>query len=185
MRGHGRFYDPSVAAGFASLTSEQLILDWCEEICDTDFGRDLPHMIATSWVMQSPVEAMNFIVSMPNAVEVRTGARAAYRRFIKADSDGALAWMETTTEEQRNGKVLQGSLAMYVNTISAQGKHMLALEWLDYILDDEERELGLVMIVRRWLRTNESDAEAWIAQSSMSEESKLEAHRKKLAPVKR
>jgi hypothetical protein len=157
------------------LIDSKLITDWCAEICDTKLGADMPHMIAASWVTQSPEEAMDFISSMPTANSVRTGTRAAFRRFVIADSDRALAWLETTTEEQRKGEVLQGPVAMYVIKRSVAGQNLLALEWLEYISDEEEREKGAIMIARRWLENDESVAEAWMAESSMSEEAKIKA----------
>jgi len=172
---HYRASVNSRVAAEVVLIDSKLITDWCAEICDTKLGEEMPHMIAASWVMQSPEEAMDFISSMPNAISVRTGTRAAFRRFVIADPDRALAWLETTTEEQRKGEVLQGPVAAYVNRSSLAGQNLLALEWLEYVSHEEEREKGAIMIVRRWLENDESAAEAWMAESSMSEEAKTKA----------
>lgn len=174
-----RYYKASVYSRVAAavvLIDSKRVLDWCAEICDSELGKEMPHMIAAAWVAQSGEEAMDFIASQPNAVGVRTGARAAYRRFLKADPDRAFAWIETLTEEQRRGPVMQGPIGMYVNRRSALGYPLQAIEWLDYLQEETDRESGTITIMRRWLRTDESAAEAWMAQSSMSEEAKLDAH---------
>ncbi len=119
---------------------------------------------------------MDFVTSLSNAVAVRTGSRAAYRRFLITEPDRASAWMEKTTEEQRRGPVMQGPVGMYMNKLSGQGQPLLAIEWLEYIQDEDERNARLIPVMRRWLKQDEAAAEAWMAQSSMSEDAKLMAH---------
>ncbi len=164
------------------MIEPQLILDWCVEACRTPNGKDMTHFIAAAWVEESPVEAMDFIVSQPNEIGVRTGVRAAYRKFIRDDEDGALTWMESSTEEQRHLKVFEGAIGMYVNRVSAAGNPLLALEWLEYIEDEKSKAMGLKRILRRWLRMHEDVAEEWMAQSSMTEETKEETRQASLPP---
>ena len=167
---------PRVAAKVVVL-DPQLVVEWCERVCDSEVGEKMPHMIAAAWARESGEGAMNFIAAQPNKIPVRTGARAAYRQFLMADSDRALAWMEETTEEQRRGPVLQGPVGMYLNKRSAQKEPLVAIEWLDYLQNEEERDGGRIMVLRRWLRHDPVAAEAWMAESSMSEEAKVEARR--------
>lgn len=179
LTGNTRFKSdlyPRVAAKVVLLDPE-LVVEWCDRVCDSKVGDKMPHMIATAWARESGEGAMDFIVAQPNKIPVRTGARAAYRQFLMADSERALAWMEQTTEEQRHGPVLQGPVSMYVNKRSSQNEPLIAIEWLDYLQNEEESDAGRIMIVRRWLRHDAVAAEAWMAESSMSEEAKVEARR--------
>ena len=163
----------SRVAGQVAAVDSKLAVDWCAEVCGSPLGEGMPHMMAVRWAKESPQEAMDFIVSLPDAVGVRTGARAAYRRFLIDEPEQSSAWMERTTEEQRRGPVMQGSVGMYINKLSGQGQPLKAIEWLGYLQKEEEREARLIPILRRWLRRDEPAAEAWIAQSSMSDEAKL------------
>ena len=166
----------SRVAGQVVVIDSKLAVDWCAEVCDSPVGELMPHMMATAWANKSGEEAMDFITSLPNAVAVRTGARAAYRRFLITEPDRASAWMEKTTEEQRRGPVLQGPVGMHMNKLSGQGQPLLAIEWLGYIQEEDERNARLIPVIRRWLKQDEAAAEAWMAQSSMSEDAKLMAH---------
>jgi len=172
----------SRAAGQVAAVDSKLALDWCAEVCDSPLGEGMPHMMAVRLSRKSGDEAMNFIISQPNALEVRTGARAAYRNFLIYEPDRASAWMEATTEEQRRGPVLGGPVGMYANKLSRQGEPVRAIEWLEYLPDENEREDRLIPIMRRWLRQDEGAAEAWMAQSSMSDEMKLRVHQKTAPP---
>jgi hypothetical protein len=179
MRGSNRFKSelyPRVAAKVV-VYGPQLVVEWCDRVCDSEVGKRMPHLVAAAWARESGEDAMDFIAAQPNEIEVRTGARAAYRQFLMADSDRALAWMDTTTEEQRRGPVLQGPVSMYINKRSVQQEPLVAIEWLDYLENEEESDAGLIVITRRWLRLDAVAAEAWMAESSMSEEAKAEAHR--------
>lgn len=166
-----------VAAELVVIDPERVV-EWCNEVCDTPIGKRMPHLIAASWADVSGEGAMDFILSRPNATAVRTGARAAYRRFIRDEPERAFAWLETTTEEQRYGPVMQGPVSMYVNRRSTRGQPEIAIEWLKYLEDEGQRDSVRITIMRRWLRTDNNAAEAWMAQSSMSKEDKLEAHKK-------
>jgi hypothetical protein len=166
----------SRVAGQVVVIDSKLAVDWCAEICDSPLGEAMPSMIAHAWAATAGEEAMDFITSLPNAVGVRVGARSGYGRFIKTDIDRAAAWIETTTEEQRRGPVMQGPVGMYTNMLSGKGQPLLAIEWLGYLQNEDERESRHIQVMRRWLRKDEPAAEAWMAQSSMSEEAKLKTH---------
>jgi hypothetical protein len=181
LRGDKR-YKAAVYARVAAKAvthDSDAVVEWCAEVCDSKVGEEMPHFIAAAWVRKSGEDAMDFIVAQPDRISVRTGARAAYRHFVVSDPDRALAWMDTTTDEQRRGPVLQGPVWMYVNERSTRRMKMplVAIEWTDYIQSESERESAFIMIARRWLDVDETAAEAWMAGSSMSEEAKLAAHR--------
>jgi hypothetical protein len=177
VRGDTRYKTTIYArtAGKIVTVDSKAAVDWCAEVCDSKLGEQMPHMIAAQWARKSGEDAMDFIASRPFTISVQTGSRAAYRQFMIADSDRALAWMESTTEEQRRGRQLEGPVAMYVNKTSALKNPLVAIEWVDYIQDEEVREMSYISVLRRWIRTDETAAEAWMAQSSMSEEAKLKA----------
>ncbi|HEB90811.1 MAG TPA: hypothetical protein ENI85_14655 [Deltaproteobacteria bacterium] len=178
-----RTYIHSRLAGDIAKTDPARAVAWCDEICDTKLGEDLPHWIAASWVLSSGADAMNWLTSRPDGLSVQTGVRASYRRFLKEDPDAAMAWMEQTTEEQRLGPVLQGPISMYVNRLSAQKEFEKAIDWaVRYLQDEYDREHALEIAARRWLREDPEAAEAWLKDAPMSEEAKVMAHQNRTTP---
>jgi hypothetical protein len=164
-------------AGDIAMTDPERAIAWCNEVCDTKSGEEIPLWIARTWVMNSGAEAMDWITARDaRIVPVRVGSRAAYRRLILRARDEAFAWMEGTTEEQRKQEAMQGPLFMYINERSGLGATTEAIEWTKYITGDSERDELLRRIVMRWLRQDPTAAEAWLAQSSLSEELKQKAH---------
>ena len=47
-----------------------------------------------------------------------------------------------------------------------------AIEWAERIEADEDREIVLVKVARAWRRVDEAASEAWLQQSSLSEEAR-------------
>ncbi len=157
------------------VIDSKLAVDWCAEICGSPLGEAMPNMMARAWGATSGEEAMDWITSLPNAAGVRLGAHKAYTGFIRSDKDRAAAWIEMTTEEQRRGPVMQGPVAAYATMLSGKQQYLRAIEWLGYLQNEDERESRHVFLMRHWLSKDERAAEAWMAQSSMSEKAKLKA----------
>jgi hypothetical protein len=151
-------------------------VEWCEEVCDTKLGRNVGHMVATEWAVRSGADAMDWLLTRPDEIETWATARAAYRQFMMNDMDGALSWMEAVEPQTRKRELLQGPVGMYVNKQSRVNPE-IAIEWTEYLISTDERELTLITIARRWLRKDEAAAEAWLATSPLSEEQRKSAHR--------
>ena len=176
-----RYIYSRLAADIAKVDPQRAVA-WCDEICDTKVGEDLPHWIASTWADHSGADAMDWITGRDNSlVSVRLGVRAAFRRFVIASRDEAFAWMESTTEEQRQERpAMQGAIFLYANERSGLGFPEEAIEWSRYLKDERERQEILITIARRWLRQDAIAAEAWLAQSSLSKEEKARAHERKM-----
>jgi hypothetical protein len=184
MRGEFPFrqYIYSRLAGDIAKIDPQRAIEWCNEVCDTKLGQEIPLWIATTWVVDGGAEAMDWIIARDSSVVAnRIGARAAYRRFLLNDQAGALAWMENSPEEARTDyETMQGPLFMYVNEKSGLGFHQQAIEWTKYIDGESERDELLMRIARRWLRQDPDAAEVWLADAPLSEDQKMEARQPKL-----
>jgi hypothetical protein len=176
LRGDVRYkseVNSRVAAELVTI-APQFAVDWCERICSTPVGAGMIHLMAVAWAGKSGEDAMDFVISQPDSIEVQTAARAGFRQFIMKEPDRALAWFDTTTDQQRYGPILQGPIGMYIHKRSMLNQHLVSIEWLKYVDDEEFRKRSLKPILSRWIRIDQSEAEAWMAQSSMSEEEKQE-----------
>lgn len=180
-------YIYSRLAGDIAKIDPQRAIEWCEEICDTKLGSEIPLWIATTWVVDGRGDAMEWITKRDAEVtSVRVGARAAYRRFLLNHQLEALEWMESLSEEERTGRAaLQGPLFMYVNEKSGLGDFETAIEWSRYVVKDAPREELLKTIGRRWLRQDPEAAEAWLATAPMSEDAKMKARQPRPEPSER
>jgi hypothetical protein len=150
-----------VAADIAAI-DPALAVAWCNEVCDSKVGEDMPHWIASSWVRNAGAEAMDWIIAQPDSPSVRVGLRASYRRFLMSAPEEADAWLEKFSKEKLAGLLLQGPVIMYANRQSNLGRNEVAIEWTELIENDWERERSLTTIARRWLRRDAETAEGWL-----------------------
>jgi hypothetical protein len=149
---------------------------WCDEVCETPLGENVRHRTAVKWAEHDPKAAADWMMLQDGSViENQATMRAVYRRFLMTDFNAAVAWMDATTEDQRRTPLLQGPVGMYINRHTVLDP-VKAAAWTDYLIDESERELALITIARRWLKQDPDAAEAWLAESSLSEEARLEAH---------
>jgi hypothetical protein len=148
---------------------------WCDRVCGTTNAEWLPTDLAQSWARHSGADAMDWLMTRPDEQETWIAARSAYREFVLADRAGALAWMEGTTEEQRRSRVLQGPVGMYISAVTDRDPDV-ATEWVLYLQDESQRELAWITIARRWRRRDEAAAEAWLANSPLSEEARAKVY---------
>jgi hypothetical protein len=162
--------------GEMTFENPEEAIAWCEQVCDTPLGESVRHRTAVKWAEHDPKAAMDWMfVQDPTDVENQATIRAVYRRFQMADFSAAVAWMDATTEDDRRSPLLQGPVGMYINRHTVLDP-MKSIAWTDYLMDESERELTLITIARRWLRRDPDAAEAWLVESSLSEEAKMEAH---------
>lgn len=157
-------------------TQPRLAADWCDRVCDSAYGDSVSELIVREWAKEDGASAMEWVLSRPDGSDTQVAVRAAYRAFMIADMEAALAWLERTSEEQRHDDRLQGAVGMYVAKRSWEPGHSdLAIEWAGYLKNEAERELALISIARRWRDRNEEAAEAWLAKSPLSDEARVKA----------
>ncbi len=171
-----------LGGALGEVDPEQAVV-WCDRVCGDDETGRVAHMIATSWAEHQGADAMDWLMTRPDEVETWATTRAAFRRFVIRDKAGALAWVEAIPSELRRESLYQGPIYIYVNERSWQEPEV-AIEWADYITHRRQRRLALITIARRWLAKDEPAAEAWLAQSPLSEADRAKAYElPKGAPV--
>jgi len=157
-------------------TQPRMAADWCDRVCDSPYGDSVAELIVREWAGSDGPAAMEWLLTRPDGMDTQVAVRAAYRAFMIADAEAALAWMEGTTEGQRHDNRLQGAVGMYVNKRSWEpGRADTSIEWAGYLKNEAERELALISIVRRWRDRDEEAAEAWLADSPLPEEARQRA----------
>lgn len=162
-----RGYAYSRLAGDISKTDPLRAVRWCEEICDTKLGEDLPKWIASSWVRKDGAAAMDWIMAQSaESPSVRTGIRASFRRFQITFPEESDAWVEGLSEESRLAEKSQGPIIMYANRQANLNRPDAAMEWTRYIEDAWDRERVFKKIAVQWLRADEEAAEVWLTETT-------------------
>jgi hypothetical protein len=107
---------------------------------------------------------------MPEGQEKKLAVRVAFAIWGQWDREAALAWMAAQTTGEPD-PWLRPTFPVYARLL-AQDSPADGIEWAGRIEDDEEREIVLTQIARAWRQVDEAAAEAWLRESSLSEEAR-------------
>ncbi len=141
---------------------------WCAKHCDGPFGSGLADAVARAWAVQDGRAALEWAATLPEGTQREGAVHEAYRNWIRADRDGAMAWV---AEQGPDGVPpwFQVALPTYAEYLSMRDP-VAALPWLEQIAHEPTREYALMRNARRWRRVDEAAAEAWLAESPLSDE---------------
>jgi hypothetical protein len=163
-----RAYAYSRLAADIAKVDPQAAIEWCDEICDTEVGKDLPHWISSSWVREGGVDAMDWVMGRTSASDETSsalvGVRSSFRRFQMGFPEESDAWVEAFPEEDRLQPRFQGPIILYVGRQASRNRPEVAIEWARFIKNDWERSRALRKIGTHWLRHDQEAAEVWLAE---------------------
>lgn len=146
---------------------------WCEAHCEGPYGSKILMMVGMRWAAQDGPAALEWLSKAP-AGKVRDAAiRDSYRRWVQRDPDEAYGWAASigiANAEPWFGPVAE----IYAMRLSWKQPRE-AMDWVALIQDEERRELEYITIARRWRENDESAAEAWVAESPLSDEARDKA----------
>ncbi len=139
----------------------------------------LPRRIATRWVRHDPTGAMAWLATLPAGKDRDDGVTESFRDWLRLDPPAATAWIEGVEMASWNGP------AFYVYTRGyafQRPAEMLAVA--SRISDPALRDGAEMFVARVWLGIDPEAAEAALANSTLSEESKTVARRQRYVPPK-
>ena len=157
-------------------------LRWCDAHCDGPHGSGLRKRIASQWLYDEagggpPLE---WLSREPEGEDKETSLRVIFATWGIIDREAALDWMAAQTA---------GEPAPWVRSIFAHYAKLLAadspakaIEWAERVEDDREREAALILVAHMWRQQDEAASEAWLLQSSLSEEAREKARKPVPAP---
>jgi hypothetical protein len=151
-----------------SLFDHEAGLRWCEAHCDGRYGNNLRNILAMRWVESDGAAALAWLSGAPEGYETNLAVRAAFARWGQIDRQAALDWMAAQTTGEPD-PWLRPIFPVYARLL-AKDSPADAIEWAERIERDEEREIVLIAVARAWRQIDEAAAEAWLKQSSLSEE---------------
>ena len=155
-------------------------LRFCDAHCDGRFGKGMRNVLIHTRLKHGEFggEVVEWVAGAPEENEAQRENKqqslwVAYSVWAYRDRDAALAWM---------GEKLSGEPEPWVGLLMGEYSRQIAadspadgIEWAEKIEDDVDRERTLIRISRAWRMQDEAAAEAWLAQSSLSEAARSEA----------
>jgi len=149
-------------------------LRWCEAHCTDPFGKDLRNMIASAWAWRDPAAALAWLSdAAPEGQEKRLALRVAFSHWLQTDREAALDWMAVQASGGEPDPWLRQLYLPYARALAKESPAD-AIPWAERIELDGEREFTLIQVARAWRRVDEAACEAWLLQSSLSEEAREE-----------
>jgi hypothetical protein len=144
-------------------------LRWCEAHCDGPYGKDLRNSISRRWVRTGDgAAALAWLSSAPEGWEKDFDVRVTFAEWAQTNREAAMAWMAAQpTGEPDLG--LQPILPVYAKLL-AEDSPADAIGWAERIERDKDRRFTLIEVARAWRQVDEAATEAWLQQSSLSEE---------------
>jgi hypothetical protein len=169
--------------GALPLFDHQAALRWCDAHCDGRFGNNLRSIIARRWALYDGAAALAWLKIAPESHERKVAVRLVFSIGGNQELDAALAWMaaQPRGEDGDLEPWIRPAIPVYARLL-ARSAPLEAIAWAERIEDEEEREIVLVDVVRIWRNADVDAAEAWLGQSSLSEEAREKARKPKPLP---
>lgn len=150
-------------------------LAWCERQCENEkYGQNLRERLAVHFAYEDGPAAMEWIASAPPGPERDLAVRGAFRGWRRRDQEALLRWIDEEMDVENVPAYFRAASGLYAMAISWD-RPQEALKWAELIEPEENRDLALMTIARRWREVDESAAEAWLQQSNLSEELRAKA----------
>jgi hypothetical protein len=144
-------------------------LRWCEAHCDGPYGKDLRNSISRRWVRTGGgAAALAWLASAPEGYDKDFAVRVTFVEWTEVHREAAMAWMAAQTPDEPDPR-LQPILPVYVKLL-AKDSPADAIGWAERIEHEKKRRFALINAARAWRELDEAASEAWLQQSSLSEE---------------
>jgi len=153
------------------LFDPEASIRWCDAHCDGPFGNNLRNIIAGRWLLRDGPGALEWLSTAPDGHEKDLAIRATFASWGRMDPDAALAWMAQQTGDGEPPAWLAPVFPVYARLLSERSPPE-AVEWAQRIERDREREITLIRVARVWRAADEAAAEAWLADSPLSEDAR-------------
>jgi len=154
---------------------------FCDAHCDGPYGKGLRNVLIHTRLRNGDYggDVVEWIAGVPDGDEQQRETKrhsvwVAYSNWAARERVSAVAWMEQKTAEGEPEPWVRLLYGEYARQLAPDSPSK-AIEWAERVKDDADRERTLIRIARFWRRQDAAAAEAWLAQSSLSEQAREEA----------
>jgi hypothetical protein len=149
---------------------------FCDAHCDGPYGRGMRNVLVRMRLRAGEYggDVVEWVAAVPETNEQQIANKmhslwVAYATWAFRDRESAVAWLaEKLAQPEEPEPWVRKLYGEYARQI-AQDSPEEAIRWAERVEDESEREVTLVRIARYWRSQDEAAAEAWLAQSSLSE----------------
>jgi hypothetical protein len=174
---------------FSRFTSELTYADpkagteWYEKHRSGPMGKGLMMSVIDAWVAVDGPAAMRWVSQQPEGEERDHAVLDGVRWWGIADVQGLKKWGRELGVGEL-GPWFQPGLPIFARLYGAD-EPLEGIRWAEAITDEPTRVLTLTQIARQWRSTDATAADAWLAQSPLSEEDRERARtpRARLGPL--
>lgn len=173
---------------FGRLASELAYADpekavaWYERHRDGPLSTGLMMSVVDAWVAVDGPAAMRWVAQQPEGRERDHAVLDGVRRWGMADPAGLNRWAAEMGADSLDDAWFQPGLSLFAK-FRAVDAPLDGLRWAERIGYEPTRMLTLTQIARNWYASDPAEAEAWLAQSPLSEADRERARSPRAAAV--
>jgi hypothetical protein len=147
---------------------------WCEAQCEGPYGKALRSTIVRVRIQNSEdgTAVMKWVTETPESESQLHALRIGFQLWAIRDEPEALDWMEKNIADAKPW--VPRLYGAYARQLAARSPAR-GIEWAEKIESEATRREMLVRIARKWRRTDETAAEAWLQASALNEKERAAA----------
>jgi hypothetical protein len=145
----------------------------CEIHCEGPYGKNLRTIVARSWARNDAPAAMAWLSTAPEGFERDVAVKQVFVEWMVRDREATFDWMKAQPVEATKPWLKAAYPVYSVNLVHDSPPE--AIEWAERIEGEWEREAALIAIAQVWRGRDENAAEAWVADSPLSEMARRKA----------
>ena len=156
---------------------------FCDAHCDGAYGKGLRNVLVRTRLRNGEYggDVVEWVARVPDGDEELQRANkkhslwVAYATWAYRERESALDWMaQKIAEAEEPEPWLRQLYGEYARQL-AEDSPEEAIQWAERVEDETDRERTLIRIARFWRTQDEEAAEAWLSQSSLSEQAREQA----------
>jgi len=144
---------------------------FCDAHCDGPFGDSVRKLVAQRWAAQDGEAAMAWLASSQPGTQRDRAVNGAFSGWWRNDREGLIRWAEAQVATGVPDW-MQPMLEFLAANVARIDSPEAGLEWVERIENPEIRERSMVNVALIWRKQDEAAADAWLAQSPLSEEAR-------------
>jgi len=140
---------------------------WVSGRFDADYAEDALRVVAEQWGNRDGRAALEWLGGQPVGTPRDQAVREAFLLWLKADPDGAKAWLEADSLTVFHDPALL-AYARHLGESTPRD----AIDWCERLLEPERQQRCYKAVSIRWYQQDAAAAEAWLETSPLDEETR-------------
>jgi hypothetical protein len=151
---------------------------WCRAHCEGPYGKGLRTIVAMRWVqLGGGGAALEWLAAPLDERQRELALPQPFAEWLRLFPEEASAWLEPRARADDAEPWLRLLFPPYTLVVMRRAPAE-AIWWAERVEDEEHRERLLIRVARAWRAHDEAAAEAWLAESPLSEEARGRARGK-------